>query len=153
MSLCYKTSDNKYKECAPRMSDGRHFTDYRPNCDVNSFIRTDNNVQNSFDYRLFLQNNAESLMNKNREISTKKNLCKPCDQENFASTMLPERYMQKCDNNKCEVKEVNKEGLGMGRDHGSNFESIDCKKSESNDCESLYEKFKFYGDNIEGYNL
>jgi hypothetical protein len=153
MSLCYKTSDNKYKECAPRMADGRHFTDYRPNCEVNTFIRSDNNIKNSFDYRTFLQTNAETLMNKNRDISTKKNYCKPCDQENFESTMLPEKYMQSCDQNNCEVKEVNKEGLGLGRDYGSNFESIDCKKSENNECEPLYEKFKFYGDKIEGYNL
>ena len=31
-NLCYKTSNNKYSDCPPRMADGRHFTDFRPNC-------------------------------------------------------------------------------------------------------------------------
>ena len=28
---CHKTTNNKYFQCPPRMSDGRHFTDYRSN--------------------------------------------------------------------------------------------------------------------------
>ncbi len=28
---CYKTGDNRYNDCPPRMADGRHFTDFRPN--------------------------------------------------------------------------------------------------------------------------
>ena len=153
MSLCYKTSDNKYKECAPRMSDGRHFTDYRPSCDLNLYIREDNNIKNSFDYRIFLQNSATKIMNINRDNATEKNLCRPCDQEQFESTMLPERYVQKCNGNNCEVVEVNKDGLGLGRDFGSNLKPIDCEKSKNNDCVNVMDKFNFFGDKIEGYNL
>ena len=51
---CYKTSNNKYSDCPPRMSDGRHFTDFRPNCVVNTLLRTGCNAYNSFEYRNFL---------------------------------------------------------------------------------------------------
>ena len=47
MSTCYKTSDNKFMDCPPRMADGRHFTDYRPNCHTNNLLRADNNIGNS----------------------------------------------------------------------------------------------------------
>ena len=59
-SACYKTSDNKFFDCPPRMADGRHFTDYRPECYVNDLIRADNNVNNNF-YSAF----SSSLLNKN----------------------------------------------------------------------------------------
>ena len=39
---CYKTGDNKHLQCPPRMDDGRHFTDYRPNCELNANIKLDN---------------------------------------------------------------------------------------------------------------
>ena len=33
------SNNNKnYASCPPRMDDGRHFTDYRPNCFVNNLI-------------------------------------------------------------------------------------------------------------------
>ena len=48
MSTCYKTSDNKYFGCPPKMSDGRHFTDYRPNCFLNGMVRDENKLTNSF---------------------------------------------------------------------------------------------------------
>ena len=45
----------KYNNCPPRMDDGRHFTDYRPNCFVNNLIQTQNRVTDSYYYRQFLQ--------------------------------------------------------------------------------------------------
>ena len=44
MNSCYKTSNNKYFKCPPRMDDGRHFTDYRPNCHVNNLVRANNKI-------------------------------------------------------------------------------------------------------------
>ena len=38
------TSNNKYFDCPPRMDDARHFTDYRPNRDVNNKIRHNNKI-------------------------------------------------------------------------------------------------------------
>ena len=43
---CYKTGDNKHLQCPPRMNDGRHFTDYRPNCYTQNLIRSKNGITN-----------------------------------------------------------------------------------------------------------
>jgi hypothetical protein len=125
MSNCYKTSDNKHPECPPRMADGRHFTDYRPNCHVNDLLRADNQISNSFQYRVFLQQNAGEIMDKHREIACSKNCCSPCgnnngngEGENFENTtMLPEKYMQVCNENTCKVLLNDVNGVGMGRQH------------------------------------
>lgn len=123
MSNCYKTSDNKHPECPPRMADGRHFTDYRPNCHVNDLLRADNLISNSFQYRVFLQQNAGEIMDKHREIACAKNCCSPCgggngEGENFENTtMLPEKYMQVCNENTCKVLLNDVNGVGMGRQY------------------------------------
>ena len=75
---CTKTSDNKHFYCPPRMADGRHFTDYRPSCHVNDLLRNDNNISNSFQYRSFMTHNAETIMDKHRQIACSKNCCTPC---------------------------------------------------------------------------
>ena len=79
MSNCYKTSDNKHPECPPRMDDGRHFTDYRPNNLVNNLIRNRNNAVPSFDYRQFLIHNATRIMEINNEYNLQINGCSPCN--------------------------------------------------------------------------
>ena len=56
--VCNKTSNNKFFDCPPRMDDGRHFTDYRPNSYVNDLIRYSNKVMSSYNARQFLQANA-----------------------------------------------------------------------------------------------
>ena len=45
MSKCSKTTNNKYFNCPPRMDDGRHFTDYRPNCHSTNVITGNANIQ------------------------------------------------------------------------------------------------------------
>jgi hypothetical protein len=66
MAHCYKTSNNKWFSCPPRMDDARHFTDYRPNCHMNNLVRTNNEIVNSYDYRQFLTRNADKLIDLNR---------------------------------------------------------------------------------------
>ena len=125
MSNCFRASDNKYKDAPPRMSDGRHFTDYRPSCDLNSDVRRDNSITDSFEARLFLQRNAEQLMDINRNKACEKNCNGVCGQdvvddvqnENFTSTMLPELNKQRCNDTYCEVYENNPNGLGLGRQY------------------------------------
>ncbi len=68
-----------YKACAPKMRDGRAFTDYRPVCTTENLIQLQNGIKNSYDYRLFLQENAESIMDFNRAYAIKKNGCEPCN--------------------------------------------------------------------------
>ena len=79
MSVCNKTSNNKFFNCPARMDDGRHFTDYRPNCYINNLLRTKNKTMSSYDYRQFLINNGNELMKLNNEYAVQKNGCSPCN--------------------------------------------------------------------------
>ena len=60
------------------MADGRHVTDYRPSCEVNSSIRYLNGVTDSNQFRQFLINNSNRLMDMNRDFYWKKNNCESC---------------------------------------------------------------------------
>jgi len=63
--------------CAFKMADGRQFTDYRPNCSINlSDRRRHGQIPNAYGqtpdsrmYRLWLQRNANTVINENREIA------------------------------------------------------------------------------------
>lgn len=54
----------------PGMADGRVFTSYIPNCELNNNIQRVNNISNNKDYRRYIQSNGEKLMN---DFSTTKN--------------------------------------------------------------------------------
>ena len=112
-------SDNKYLNSPPmRMNDGRAFTDYRPNCDVNNQYRVNNSIPNSYQYRLFMTNNAEKIMQNDR-MNTCKNLT---ISEVHPGVQLDELTKVKCNNNTCEEQVFNKNGLGQGRNYGNNNE-------------------------------
>ena len=106
--ICDRTSNNKYFNCPPRMADGRQFTDYRPNSYVNDLVRYSNNVMSSYNYRLFLTNNAEKLMQINNEYIYEKSKCVPCN-------ATPIGFNTQCSVNKdystCYVDDCN--GLGL----------------------------------------
>jgi hypothetical protein len=159
MSACYKTSDNKHFDCPPRMADGRHFTDYRPSCHVNDLLKADNAISNSFQYRKFLQENADTLMNKNREIACAKNCCAPCvgkglGVEGFNNgTMLPEKYVQECNANFCKVVINDVNGIGTGRKYYSqginqcdNLPSAWPVIKQPNMCATPLDNFAYLGD-------
>jgi len=110
MNNCYKTSNNKYFDCPARMSDARHFTDYKPNCELNAMIKLDNKLNNSFEVRQFLQNNASNLMNVNKQHSCQLTCCNL--KEGFANTMLPAKNTVTCDKKSCQKQQTNPNGLG-----------------------------------------
>lgn len=122
MTSCTSCSGpNPKPMCPSRMSDGRAFTDYRPRCAINaelmSFVADAGMMQSSFESRMYLQRNAEKVMNIQRTAGIA-NLapCAPCLRPTSdAGTMLPERYVVKCDTVSCSRKEVNPFGLGDGR--------------------------------------
>ena len=74
---CYRTSNNKHFTAPPRMADGRHFTDYSPNCNLNMSIKNDNSIGNSYEYRQFLLNNGNKLMNKYGRLLIRKSGTEP----------------------------------------------------------------------------
>lgn len=55
--------------------DGRAFTDYNPNCELNNYIQKKYDIKNSHEYRAFLQANATKLM---KDLCTQKEDCKFC---------------------------------------------------------------------------
>ena len=63
---CYRSSNNKFFNSPSRMADGRLFTDYRPNYELNRYIEEENKIKNTHDYRLFLERNGEKIATKNR---------------------------------------------------------------------------------------
>lgn len=109
--------------CPTRMSDGRSFTDYRPRCIVNAELLTklDNAkmIKSSYESRMYLQKNAEKVMEEERQKAVNRLIpCAPCKRSfNDPGTMLPERYVVRCDGVTCERKEVNPTGLGDGRNY------------------------------------
>jgi len=131
------------------MDDGRHFTDYRPSCDVNTYIAINNNIKNSNDYRQFLTSNADILMNINRLYTTQINSCGPCKEPYNQGTMLPEKNIVTCDKNTCRSSRNILNGLGQGRNYGN---SVDCgnkwnwpKNVPYTGCAKDQDLFDYYG--------
>ena len=116
---CLKTSNNKFFGCPPRMDDGRHFTDYRPTCHVNNLIRNNNNTYNSYQYRMFLTQNANNMMSTNRKNACQKNCCGPCKKPYNIGTMFPEKDKMECLGEDCKFKPLETNGLGNGRIYSS----------------------------------
>ena len=158
-SSCFKTSDNKHLQCPARMSDGRAFTDYRPSNFINDLIRADNNISNSLHYRVFLQQNANSLMDRQRQIACQLNCCGPCpitqtSKEPFG-TMLPEQYMFVSDGRttKYVLNDIN--GIGTGRIYNTYAQpDEECKNLPSawpaaqpaNQCAAPLDNLNYLGD-------
>ena len=149
MSSCYKTSDNKFFGCPPRMADGRHFTDYRPSCYINNLIKAENGIQNSFQYRQFLSQNGEQLMDINRSHACEKNCCVPCAEPFNPGTMLPEINKWVCDKHSCRLIGNDPNGLGTGRVYNPNEKCDNLPSSwptqqQTNSCVSPRELSNYY---------
>lgn len=76
---CVKVCNNKYFGSPAVMNDGRTFTDYRQNCQMNEMIMKKNRKHVSGDYRRFLINNGEKLIDVNRKISEHTNSNEKCN--------------------------------------------------------------------------
>lgn len=113
-SECSRVSQNKHFDCPPRMSDGRHFTDYRPRCLLNTMFQSDQPMT-SFEYRKYLVSNADKLIGKDRTEAYNNNMCGPCVEPYDQGTMLPEQSMTVCDANVCKFYKNDDNGLGLGR--------------------------------------
>ena len=64
------------------MSDGREFTDFQPSCTLNEMMQKKYNVNNSHEYRYYLQKNAEKVMKDLADCDTNRDciLCPVCKQ-------------------------------------------------------------------------
>jgi len=116
---CYRTSNNKYFTVPPRMADGRHFTEYRENTKVNELLGLDSNTKNSYEYRQFLINNGEKIMDLNNKQAFLLNGVSECKQPFGSGTMLPEKEKQVCNLKSCEVVLNDPNGIGLGRSYST----------------------------------
>ena len=109
--------------CPLRQNDARAFTDYRPRCAVNAelynLVNGTGAMGSSYESRMFLQHNAEQVMNVHRTNAVN-NLapCAPCTRPfSDPGTMEPERYVVRCNGVTCTREEVNPNGIGDGRSY------------------------------------
>ena len=61
------------------MADGRVFTSYLPNCDLNYALQKNYGTSNLHSYRYFLQQNAEKVMKDTRIGTDDCKLCPVCE--------------------------------------------------------------------------
>ena len=91
--------DNFFKSCPPKMSDGRHMTDYRPHTQIEEQIKYINGIVRDDETRLFLQGNAEKIMNNEWQFlrntrSCWKNECV----HNYPTRVYPPMFSQEMKN-------------------------------------------------------
>lgn len=107
-------------QCPIKMSDGRSFTDYRPRCNINAElygdVKNSGSMASSYESRMFLQKNADMIMERSRMNSVNNLMpCAPCKRPfSDSGTMYPEKYIVKCSATSCEKILVNPDGLGTG---------------------------------------
>tara|TARA_B100000795_G_C22649646_1_gene379800 strand:- start:176 stop:574 length:399 start_codon:yes stop_codon:yes gene_type:complete len=65
-ATCNNGSNPIHKNLPPLMSDGRLYTNLDPHCEQNDKLKRFLKIENNYDYRQHLINNAGSLMNQNR---------------------------------------------------------------------------------------
>ena len=75
---CYKGSNNIHFDFPPLMSDSRIFSNYESSNLNDKKIKENVNIKNNFQYRQYLQKNADSIIKKNQE-----NACFECSTCNY----------------------------------------------------------------------
>jgi hypothetical protein len=59
---CYSGSNNIHFNYPAILSDGRLFTSYQPEAVINERIQQDAHIKSNWDYRMFLQQNADKII-------------------------------------------------------------------------------------------
>ena len=120
MAYCYYNNDSSKVVCAPpKMADGRILTDYRSASLIDLNMQSKLNTANQYEYRQFLIENGNKITAQQRNLSESTiKVKKP------KSKMVPERYLTICQGNRCEVREINPMGVGIGREATTNWTPI-----------------------------
>lgn len=63
---CYSGSNNVYDSAPPLMSDGRNFSSWLPGNEIDKIIKKDAGIINNSEYRLYLTNNADKIVQLNQ---------------------------------------------------------------------------------------
>tara|TARA_R110002073_G_scaffold331148_2_gene515652 strand:- start:310 stop:645 length:336 start_codon:yes stop_codon:yes gene_type:complete len=109
-----RVSDNHELNFPARMSDGRQFTDYRPNCFLNNEMGQN---MGSWQYRTFLIRNANQIHQKFVNEQVDKNQCQGC-----TGAPVPDvKTVVDCTNQRtCWYNMKDQNGLGQGRKYNTN---------------------------------
>ena len=99
-------SDNFVLEFPARMSDGRQFTDYKSNGFLNLH---EQELKNTLEYRLYLQENAENIMSNNYNIIASINDCSDCPGYQIVDT----KSLLTCNKESCIQELKDESGLGF----------------------------------------
>ena len=67
--------DNFYNECPAKMEDGRFLTDYRSSNTREQYIKQINGISNTDEYRAFLNDNGEKILDAEWKYITLTNSC------------------------------------------------------------------------------
>jgi hypothetical protein len=66
-SVCYSGSNNINFNFPPIMADGRNYSSWQPDAVINERIQVKKRIQTNWQYRQFLQNNGQQIMNYNSQ--------------------------------------------------------------------------------------
>jgi hypothetical protein len=66
-SVCYSGSNNINFNFPPIMADGRNYSSWQPDAVINERIQVKKKIQTNWQYRQFLQNNGQQIMNYNSQ--------------------------------------------------------------------------------------
>lgn len=140
MSYCY-LAGNDVVCLPPKMQDGRMLTDYRSASLVDVSMQTKLKQPNQYEYRQFLMKHGNMIAANQRAASRKQLVVsKPVSKK---TERVPERYMTVCQGNKCEVVEINPQGIGTGRLATSNWTPLTANQAflkPSKKGHSIYQK-------------
>lgn len=65
LNACFSGCNNAYINCPPMMADGRIWASWQPEAVINNRIQIEQNINNNWNYREFLQKNGLKIMNFN----------------------------------------------------------------------------------------
>lgn len=87
-------SDNYWKGCPAKMSDGRFLSDYRSATVREQYNKSINAIARDDEYRLFLQQNAKSIMDNEWNTYRRTQSCHPnvCIHQDFPTRSTPSDY-------------------------------------------------------------
>ena len=101
-----RPSDNYFMDFPAKMSDGRLFTDYKSSCIMNAKSLG----MTSLDYRTFLINNGQQILNNNTDIVNQIAGCGKCS--NYA--VFPPYYSVECNEDRCIENAIQTKGVNEG---------------------------------------
>ena len=101
-----RVSDNFELEFPARMADGRLFTDYKSSGILNSF---ENELNSTLEYRLYLQNNAEKIINNNYDVAESLTKCNNCP----GYEIIDSKILLTCSKESCTQNINDSNGLGL----------------------------------------